>query len=123
MRLGILLFVLLSVNAAWAGLGEKFCAEKADAYVHGYHQRVLDEIGVIQGYWEEVDMEYSQKINQMDQRDETYHYYVYAGNDEGDTWTWEYVVEIEAWLAAGGKAHMCSVTSMKFLGVTEEHTN
>lgn len=119
----LLILSILMTTPSFADLGERFCEEKATAYFEGYHQRVLDEIGVIQGYFETVDMEYTQVKNQIDQRDETYHFYVRAENDEGEYWVWEYQVFVEAWLEAGGKAHTCTVQPMNFLGVTEEYPN
>ncbi len=123
-KLILVLILLISPLAIAGDLGEKFCEDKARVYFLGYHHRVLDEAGVIQGYYEDISLDYSQKINDMDQRDETYHFSVTAGNDEGDYWIWEYVVNVEAWLAAGGKAHTCTIIgSLKFLSVTESHVN
>ncbi len=119
MKCLICLAIFLVVSQSFAnGLGEKFCQEKATSFFQGYHQRVLDEAGVIQGYSEDVSMHYSQQINEIDQRDETYRFFVRAENDEGEWWETEYVVSIEAWLEAGGKAHICTVTDMNYLGVT-----
>ncbi len=124
MKMSLLITFLFLSTSGWAnGLGEKFCADSAQLYFQGYHQRVLDEMGVVQGYNEVISVDYFQKINDIDQRDETYHYEVIAENDEGDWWVWEYIVPVEAWLEAGGKAHTCTVGELQFLGVTEQSPN
>ena len=110
------IFNLASANG---GMGEKFCSTQAETFFKGYHARVLDEVGVIQGYFEEIDLKYSQKVVDMDNRYETYHYSVVANNDEGDWWVWEYKVNVDAWLTAGGSDHNCDDIKMVFLGVTE----
>ena len=100
--------------------GEKgFCLSKANEWQKFLHQKVLDDVGVIQGYSEDTSYKLSSIRHEMDNATETYDFFVDAENDEQDTWTWGYQVVIEAWLGADGKPWLCSVLKANYKGVLE----
>ena len=102
-----------------ADLGKEFCTEQAESYVKVFNDKHLKEIGPIQGYSEDISFEYSQDIVAMDNRLETYEFFVNGNNDEGDWWVSKYVVVMDAWLNAGGTASYCDLQNFKYEGVVE----
>jgi hypothetical protein len=117
----ILAISLLTLNTHASGEG--FCSAKAKEWQQFLHQKVLEEVGVIQGYSEDTSYKLSTIRHAMDNATETYNFFVDAQNDENDTWTWGYKVVIEAWLGADGKPWLCSVLKANYKGVLESQEN
>ncbi len=111
------LLMVLSMSPSFAAeRTEGICHQKAQSWQQGMHQLLLNDIGIIQGYWEETDYHVITQIHDLDNRTETYTFSVLAGNDELESWVWKYQVTIEVWLAAGGTPSYCDVMSATYLG-------
>ena len=111
--------LLISLNGFAEGSEQGFCQDTANMFKSALEDKIMAEIGVIQGYEEVVTINYSKEVHTMDNLTETYHYVIDANNDEGDWWTSEYKVEVEAWLAGDGTAQYCDLKSLNYLGVTD----
>jgi hypothetical protein len=117
------LFLGFQVQANEASLGEKFCYEQAFQSFQDYHQHIVDQMGPIEAYVERLYSEdYSQVINDIDQRDETYTFEVYSEQANGDYWISEYKIYVEAWVQFDEQDHLkplCGVKEIDFRIHTE----
>lgn len=125
MRLILISFLMLGALNSQAEanpLGEKFCQKQArDAFVE-YHTLVLEKLGVIQGYQEDISESYSQVIKDMDQREETYVFHVRMENDEEQWWVSEYKVFVEVWLTFdehGNLKPICDLHPIEYIPVVD----
>jgi len=97
------------------------CQKQATSWKDILHTKVLDDLGVVQGYYEDTSITLATEIKDMDYRVETYKYIVDAENDEGDTWAYTYTVVVDVWLNAGGSAAYCDVMKASYDGVETTH--
>ena len=114
----VLVAFLISFSSAFAG-EDAFCMAKAKEWQALLHEKILDDIGVIQGYYEDTTHQVTTVRHDIDNLTEIVQFYVQAENDEGDTWTWGYKVVLEVWLDAGGKPWICQVLNAEYQGVVE----
>lgn len=105
-----------------ASLDDGYCEEAAKKQVMFHHNAALEDIGVIQGYYESIEVKYSKKRLDMDNLDETYEYLITGENDEGDWWTTKYTVSYNTWLSASsdGRPATCDFLQMTYFGIVDE---
>lgn len=114
----VIMSVLLLMGLSQLSFGQEngFCQTKAESWMKVMHHKVLDDMGVIQGYNESISYKLKTVRHDMDNLDEDYVFFVDAENDEGDQWTWKYSVKMSVWLNAGGTARYCDVLEANYLG-------
>jgi|GEM_PF-3296802 len=117
MKVIISALVLMGLGQFTHAQENAFCQKKAESWMKVLHTLVLEDVGVIQGYSEDISFELNTVRHDMDNLDEEYVFFVDAENDEGEQWTWKYSVKVNVWLNAGGVARYCDVLNASYLGV------
>lgn len=91
-----------------------YCFNKAQSWQQTLHQKVLADVGFIPGYHESANYTVTKDVIDMDNLHVHYLFSVTAGNSEGNVWVWNYKVDVDVWLNAGGSERFCDVFSANF---------
>lgn len=119
---GLIVFMSASAFAENQTVG--YCEEKAVEYVTLLNNKVLEDIGAIQGYEESIDVKVDQTSGGQDSfykiYSEIFTVSVSGNNDEGDWWVSEYVITMLAALDADtGKLSSCDIQALDYKGVVD----
>ncbi len=110
----IRLLILLPFIVFQAHGEANYCFDKAQSWQKTLHQKVLSDVGAIPGYHESTSYIATQNVIDMDNLHVSYLFSVTAGNSDGNIWTWNYKVDFDVWLNAGGTVRFCDVISANF---------
>lgn len=116
--------LMFNVSQADDVEAKQFCEAKAVEYVQNFNGKILEDIGVIQGYEEYLDVVATQTKGSADEYyanfTEKYTVSISANNDEGDWWVSTFEVEILASVSAtDSNSVYCDVRAFNYKGVTE----